>query len=315
MPTTNTVTSNYTGKVAQGYLTKAFKAGDTLAQKLVTVHTGLKEKGINLRRIDVDNIIKDSTCEFDPSGDVNLDFRTLTGKKLEVNLELCWDDFEGSWEAEDMGDSAHDNKSAAYQAELLKTIAAYIAEANDRIMWQGLAQNGEYKGYLKAIGENPALPANQRIAGVAITKDNVATELAKVTDNIPEAVYDLDTDLVLAVSSGIARKYMQALSGFGANGQGGAGYMNMGYVGKKPLDFQGVQMFKVGGMPTDTMLAYKVSNLHFGTGTLADWTRVKTLDMRDTTGDDTIRLIMKMYAGVDYGYISEITGYNLPPAI
>jgi hypothetical protein len=313
MPTTNSVTSNYVGKVAQGYLTRAFKSGDTLGQNLVDVKTGLKSEGLAMRRIDVDNLIQDSSCAFDPTGDVTLDFRKLTPKKLEVNLELCWEDFEGAWEAEDMGDSADDNVSAAYQRELLRTIAAYIAEANDKLMWQGTAISAEYQGFLDLISNaSPALPAAQNITGQPITAANVAGELGSVVDAIPDAVYNLDSDLVLVCSTDITRKYMRALAGFGGSGEGGAGYQNMGFVGRKPLDFEGIPMFAVGGLPAGTMLAYKVSNLAFGTGVLNDWTRVRTLDMRDTTGDETLRVIMKFYAGVQFGFIDEIVLYTQP---
>lgn len=311
MPTTNNVTSNYVGKVAQGYLTRAFKAGDTLGQNLVTVNTGLKEAGITMRRIDVDNLIQDSTCAFDPTGDVTLDFRKLTGKKLEVNLELCWSDFEGAWEAEEMGDSANDNVVAAYQRELLRTIAAFIAEANDKLMWQGTAIATEYEGFQALIAAG-GLPGAQDITGTPITAANVATEIGKVADAIPDAVYNLDSDLVISAAPDITRKYMRALAGFGASGQGGAGYQNMGFVGRKPLDFEGIPLFSVGGLPAGEMYAYKVSNLHFGTGLLPDWTRVRALDMRNVTGDETLRLIMKMYAGVQYGFIDEIVSYTQP---
>lgn len=313
MPTTNNVDTDYVGKVAQGYLTRAFKSGDTLGQNLVNPFFGLKEKGITMRRLDVDNLIQDSTCVFTPSGDITLDFKKLIGKKLEVNLEYCFDEFEGAWEAEDMGDSANDNVSEAYRRELLTVIAAFVGEANDKNIWQGLAANsGEMEGFLQRLADDPDLPAGQNITGITITKDNVAEEIGKVVDAIPDAVYNLDSDLVIAASSDITRKYMRALAGFGANGTGGAGYQNMGFVGRKPLDFEGIPMFQVGGLPLGTMVAYKISNFGFGTGVLADWTRVRTIDMRNVNGDDTLRLIMKMYAGTQVAYANEAVGYNLP---
>jgi hypothetical protein len=314
MSTTNNVTTNYVGKVAQGYLTRALKSGDTLDQNLVAVKTGLKEKGITMRRIDASSLLQDATCAFTPSGQLDLDFRVLTGKKLEVNLEPCWDDFEGAWEAEDMGESAHDNVSAPYREAILKFIAGKIGEANDSLIWTGEDTTNEYEGFLQKLAGDSDLPANQNITGTTITASNVAAEIGKVVDAIPDAVFNLDSDLVIVCSSDIGRKYMRALAGFGSSGEGGAGYMNMGFVGRKPLDFEGIPMFIVGGLPTGTMLAYKVENLAFGTGALADWTRVKVLDMRDVTGDDTMRIIMKMYAGVQYGFVDEIVAYNLPAA-
>jgi hypothetical protein len=314
MPTTNNVSSNYIGEVAQEYFTKSLKAGDTLDQNLVRVITGLKADGVTMRRLDASNLIKDDTCTFDPSGQVDLDYKVLTAKKLEVNLSICWKDLEGAWEAQQMGDSADDNIAEAYRRELLTIIAGKIAEANDKIMWQGIAQSAEYQGFLNLLANDTDMPAGQKITGTTITAANVAAELGKVVDAIPDAVYNLDSDLVIVAANGIGRKYMRALAGFGASGLGGAGYADMGFVGRKPLDFEGIPMYLVGGLPADTMLAYKVENFAFGTGVLADWTNIRVLDMRGTTGDDTLRLIMKFYAGVQVAYTEEAVAYNLPAA-
>jgi hypothetical protein len=315
MATANNIVTSYTGKEAEGYLTRALKAGDTLGQNLVTVRTGIKEKGVPLRRLDVDDLIQDSTCDFDPQSEVSLDERRLLVKKLQVNLQLCKEDFEGSWEAEDMGDSAFTSMPAPYLRELLIYIAGKIAEANDRLMWQGTATAKSYLGFLQKMAADTAIPAGQKITGSAITAATVATELGKVVDAIPDAVFNLDSDLVIVASSDIGRKYMRALAGFGASGLGGSGYQSMGFVGRKPLDFEGIPMFLVGGLPTSTMLAYKIENLYFGTGVLNNWTEIKVLDMSDILGDQNFRIIMRFYAGVEYGFSEEIVTYNLPEII
>lgn len=310
MPTTQNVTTDYVGTVAQGYITRAVKSGDTLGQGLVNVKTGLKEAGMTIRRLDVSNLIKDSTCTFDDSGQIDLDFRKLTGKKLEVNVQICLDELEGAWEAEDMGDSANDNVPQPYINELLTLMASKIGEANDSNIWNGDGANaGEMDGFFKIADDSGLVPAPQNITGVPITAANVATEIGKVADAIPDAVFNLDSDLVIVCSSDVARKYMRALAGFGASGQGGAGYKDMGFVGRKPLDFEGIPMYVVGGLPAGTMAAYKIENMVFGTGVLKDWTNVRVIDMR-IVGDDTFRFIAKMYAGCQIGFPDEIVLYR-----
>lgn len=312
MATTNTLTTSYTGKKAEGYITRALKAGDTLGQGVVTLREGLKENGVPLRRLDATGLIKNSTCEFTPAGAVSLDERRLTVKKLQVNLELCKEDFEGAWEAEEMGDSAHTNAPAEYVKVLLEYVAGKVAEENDRLMWQGLDAADEYEGFLYKLANDGDLPAGQNITGAAITAANVAAEIGKLVDAIPDQIFNLDSDLVIVASSDITRKYMRALAGFGASGQGGAGYQNMGFVGQKPLDFEGIPMFGIGGLPTGTMLAYRVENMVFGTGLVGDWSEVKVLDMAETLGSQTWRTIMRFYGGVQYGFSQEIIAYNLP---
>lgn len=313
MSTTQNIVADYTGKKAQGYMTRSFQSGDTIGQGIIRFEEGLKEKGINLRTINVEDLIKDGTCKFNADGTVDLDFVKLTGKKLQINLEICLDDLEGSWEAEDMGDSANDSLPSPYIQELLTVIAAKVGERIDQLIWQGKDEANEFLGILEQLAADADLPANQNIPLVSggIDATNVAAEIGKVTDAIPDAVYSNEGDLVLAASSSITRRYMRALAGFGANGQGGAGYQAMGFVGTKPLDFEGIPMYKVGGMPKDTMVAYKVENVAFGTGLLSDFTNLRVIDM-NVVGDNTLRVIGKFFAGTKYVYANEIVAYNLP---
>lgn len=311
MATTQNISSNYEGKVAQEYFTKSFQSGDTIANGIITVLDKLKEKGTAMRRLDASDFIKDSTCKFDAQGQVDLDYRKLVPKKLQVNLEICLDELEGAWEAEDMGASANDNVPQPYINALMLVVAAKLGEANDRLIWQGLDQANEYEGILAKLAADPDFPAGQNIAGTAITAANVATELGKVADAIPDEVYSNDGDLVIAAASNITRAYMRALAGFGASGQGGAGYQAMGFVGKKPLDFEGIPMFKIGGLPKGCMVAYKVENVAFGTGLIADWTDLRVIDMR-IIGDDTFRIKGKFLGGTQYAFSEEMVAYALP---
>lgn len=311
MATINNVSTNYVGKIAQGYLTAAMKSGDTIAQNLVRFESGLKEKGITMRRLSAEDLIKGSTCNFTPDGTLDLDYRQLIPKKLQVQLEFCKEDFEGAWEAEDMGDSAHDNLSQPYINALVDYVLAKVAEGIDKMIWQGEGDANSFKGILPMLANDTDLPGAQKIAGTSITAQNVATELGKVVDAIPDQVLDYDSDLVIVTSSNVARKYIRALAGFGADGQGGSGYQAMGYVGRKPLDFDGIPIFVVGGMPSESMAAYRVENIAFGTGTLNDYTSLKILDLSETTGDDIVRINMKFIGGIQYGFADEVVVYGV----
>lgn len=305
------VVTNYVGKKAQGYFLKSFKTGDTLGNNVITIKSGLKEKGITMRTLDANGFIKSATCKFESAGDIDLGFRKLNGKKLQINLEVCYDQLEGAWEAEDMGDSANDNVPKEYIKELLKLIAAKTGEKVDKLIWTGQDVDDEFIGILTHLAGDEAFPAENQIAGTTITPANVAAEIGKVADAIPDEVYSNDGDLVIVASSDITRAYMRSLAGFGANGQGGSGYQAQGFVGKKPLDFEGIPLIKVGGLPKGTMVAYKIENVAFGTGLIADWTNMRVIDMK-IIGDDLARIIGKFYGGTQYAYSSEIIVYNLP---
>jgi hypothetical protein len=312
MPTTNTVTANYTGKIDPQYITKALLASDTLNQNLVRVHTGLKVEGINLRRIDTDTLFQDASCEFTPTGEVTLDYRQLTGKKIKVNLSLCMSDFEASWEAEDMGDSAFDNTPDPYLAALLIHIAAKAAEQNEKIIWNGIDAAGQFEGFLTKLSNDGLVPSAQNITAATLSAANIFAEIGKMDAVIPQELNMFDENFFYVVSQAAGKFYMTAQAGFGTGGQGGAGYMNEGFVGRKELNYLGTPMYIARGLTTNQMIAYNRENLHFGTGILADWSDVRTIDMRETTGDDTIRFIMKLYAGVQYGWPEEIVMYGAP---
>lgn len=312
MPTTNNVTSNYVGKLDPGYITRALLASDTLDQNLVKVFSGLKLEGTTMRRLDSDNIFQDDSCAFTPTGTVDLDFRKLIPKKLKVNLEICFTDFEAAWEAEQMGDSAHDNAPQEYIAALMLHVAEKAAEKNEKNIWNGTDTAGSFEGFLTKLSNDGLVPAAQNITGTTLTAANIFEEIGKMDAQIPEEVDEFGPDFFYVISKKAAKLYMTAQAGFGTSGEGGAGYMNQGFVGKKELNYLGTPMYVARGLEANQMIAYERDNLAFGTGIISDWSEVKTIDMRDVTGDDTLRVIMKIFAGVQYGWPEEIVMYGAP---
>ena len=137
------------------------------------------------------------------------------------------------------------------------------------------------------------------------------TELGKVVDAIPAALYGKE-DLYIYVSQHIARSYVRALGGFGANGLGGNGVNNAGttWYNGGDLAFDGVKLFVASGLPTNDMIAAQKSNLFFGTSLLADWQEVKLLDMADLDGSKNVRVIMRMAAGCQIGIGADVVYYT-----
>jgi len=123
------------------------------------------------------------------------------------------------------------------------------------------------------------------VTGTTVTAANVITEMGKVVDAIPTAVYGKE-DLYIYVSSNVARAYVRALGGFGASGLGANGVNNEGttWFNGGDLAFDGVKVFVCSGMSDNTMVAAQKSNLFFGTGLLADHNEVKLIDMADLDG-------------------------------
>ena len=149
------------------------------------------------------------------------------------------------------------------------------------------------------------------VTGTSVTAANVIDELGKVVDAIPAALYGKE-DLYIYVSQHIARAYVRALGGFGANGLGANGVNNAGttWFNGGDLAFDGVKLFVCSGMSDNTMIAAQKSNLYFGTGLLSDHNEVKLIDMADLDGSQNVRVVMRFTSGVQFGIGADIVLYS-----
>jgi hypothetical protein len=149
------------------------------------------------------------------------------------------------------------------------------------------------------------------VTATTVTAANVITELGKVMDAIPAALYGKE-DLTIYVPQNVAKAYVRALGGFGTSGLGANGVDNKGtmWYGQGDLFFDGVRVAMVNGLPSNKMVAAQSSNLYFGTGLLNERNEVRVLDMADLDGSDNIRVILRFFAGVQYGIGSDVVLYS-----
>jgi hypothetical protein len=156
-----------------------------------------------------------------------------------------------------------------------------------------------------------SLPSGQEVAGTTVTAANVITELGKIVDACPAALYGKE-DLTLYVSSNIYRAYVRALGGFAASGVGANGYDNKGTNQQLgDVYFDGVRVFMANGLANNTALLAQKSNLYFATGLLNDMNEVKVLDMGDLDGSQNVRVIMRFTADAKYGFASDVVTYGI----
>lgn len=308
MATTTSVTTTYAGEFAGKYVSAALLSADTIEGGGVTIKPNVKFKEV-LKTINLDAITKDATCDFSDTSTLTLAESVLEVKQLQVNLELCKSDFEDDWMAIEMGYSAFDSLPASFADYLIGYVASKVAAKNEENIWQGSsATTGEFDGFTTLAAANADVID---VVGTTITAANVITELGKVVDAIPAALYGKE-DLYIYVSQHIARSYVRALGGFGANGLGANGVNNAGttWYNGGDLAFDGVKLFVASGLPTNDMIAAQKSNLFFGTSLLADWQEVKLLDMADLDGSKNVRVIMRMAAGCQIGIGADVVYYT-----
>jgi hypothetical protein len=276
--TTDIVNSSYSGESAGKYISAALLSGNTIANGGLTIRPNVKFKEV-VKRLELDGITKNGSCDFNDTSTLTLTERILEPKELQVNLELCKQDFRSDWEAISMGYSAFDNLPSSFQDYLISYVAAKVAQKNEQNLWAGVDGEGSFDGFSTLLAADTDLPAAQAITGTTVTAANVVDELGAVVDAIPSALYGRD-DLFIYVSQNIFRAYKRALGGFQANGQGAAGVGSQGNNQDiNILYFDGVKIFMANGLAANTAIATTKDNLQFGTGLLSDHQEVKVLDM------------------------------------
>ena len=312
MATTTSITSTYAGESAGQYISAALLSGSTIENGGITVKPNVKFKEV-IKKVSTNDIVKDASCDFDATSTITLTERVLQPEFQQVNLQLCKKDFISDWEAIQMGYSAHHDLPPSFSDFLISHVAAKVAQRTENSIWSGdTSTNGQFDGFSTTLALDADLPAAQEVASTTVTASNVITELGKIVDAIPSALYGAE-DLNVYVSQNIARAYVRALGGFGSSGLGAAGTNAMGtqWWNNGSLTFDGVKIFVANGLGDNTAIAAEKSNLFFGTGLLADHNEVKVLDMSDLDGSDNVRVVMRFTAGVQYGIVEDIVTYGI----
>jgi hypothetical protein len=311
MATTTSITTTYAGEFAGKYIAAALLSCPTLEKGGITIMPNVKYKQV-IKKVATDGIVKNATCDFDPTSTVTLTERILQPEYFQVNLQLCKTDFRSDWDAIQMGYSAFDVLPKSFADFLIAHAAEKVAQQMELTIWDGNnASAGEFSGIMRQLDVDASLPAGQKIAGTSVTASNVVAELGSIIDALPAALYGKE-DLTLYVSSNIYRAYVRALGGFAASGVGANGFENRGtnqVLGD--LYFDGVRVFLAPGLASNTALLAQTSNLYFATGLMNDQNEVRVLDMADVDGSQNVRVVMRFSADAKYGFASDVVTYGI----
>jgi hypothetical protein len=304
------VTTTYAGEFAGKYIAAALLSARTLDNQYITIMPNVKFKSV-IQKIQVDSIVNDASCDFTTSGTVALSERILEPKELQVNLELCKQEFVDSWEALQLGYSAFDEIPKDFNDFLISYVGGKVAQATEESIWRGTAAtNGQFGGIYNALSSSVVAggtnaPVTASISG-SITSANVLSALDSLVSAIPNTVYGKE-DVMIYVPTNVVKAYQQALAG---GAQGANGFQNQMNVGEKPLNFNGIEMAYCPGLASSAMVAAQKSNLYFGTGLLSDHNEVRVLDMAQLDGSLNYRIIMRYTAGTQYGIGTDIAIYK-----
>lgn len=309
MATTTNITTTYAGESAGKYISAALLSGSTLDNGLITIKPNIKFKEV-IKKVSTDGLVKDASCDFDPTSTLTLTERILQPEYQSVNLQLCKKDFQSDWDAISMGYSAFDSLPTSFADFLIGHVSAKVAQKTEQSIWNGTAaNNGEFGGFKSLLlADADVVDVG---AGAAVTAANVVDKMGLVIDALASSIYTSE-DLFIYVSQNVARSYVRALGGFAANGLGAAGTDNKGtqWYNGGGLSYDGVKVVVANGLADNTMVAAEKSNLFFGCGLLNDQNEVKVIDMADIDGSQNVRVVMRFSAGIQYGIGSDIVLYS-----
>ena len=309
MATTTTITTNYVGDFASKYISAALLSADTLSKNLIEVLPNVNFK-TTLQTVNLDDIVKDATCDFTPTSTLTLTDRVLEVEPFQVNMQLCKKDFYATWIGGQMGSSAYDGLPASFADYLIAYAAGKTAQRIEQNIWNGnAATSGQFAGLVSLLTADATVNDVAAVAG-GVDSANVIAEMGKVVDATPAALYGKE-DLILYVSQNVAKAYVRALGGYAATGSNG--YLAQGtmWAGREQtLSFDGIRVEMVNGLPANHMVMAEKSNLFFGTSLESDSQEVRVLDMADLDGSDNIRVIMRFFGGVNFGIGADTVLYS-----
>lgn len=297
MATTINVTSSYSGALAGDIFVQAFKAADTLNKGAITVMPNVVGSGF-LPKLTYSDSLSIASCGWEPTGTIGLDEKEIAVKKYSFQGEICKTDFESTYTAQASGIvRSRGELPATLQEAILKGLIDNMGALIDAQIWQGNNSTNQFNGLL------PQMVADADVidvTGAVITKANVEAELEKVYTAIPDILDTEDEDLIIVVANNVAKAYKQAQAAMGMNTT----------VGNKELDYLGVRMESLRGLPSNSILAYRVKNLGFLTALESELNEVRLAD-DETRLDNIVRYRMDFTAGVGYSFGGEIV-YSRP---
>jgi hypothetical protein len=291
-------TTSYAGAASAEYIRQTFFEAASLQEGIFTVKERVSRPW-KIRRLASSGLIQDKSCDFNNTGDVDVDERVLTPADLQVNLEICKDDFKGDWDEAMMGAGAM-NKSLpkpftdALRAEINETVGESVEFQN----WQGsVAGTDQYDGIETLATADSNVPKPSLTSGGAAV-GTILADFATMKAAAVAAKIASKEDFVFIVSPTVADIYGEALL------SAGSGQEN--YSKETPLMYRGVQIFVSYGKSDSNIIAARKSNLFFGTDLLSDMNAIVIKDMSDTDLSDNVRFKQVMTGGVNYGWSGEL---------
>jgi hypothetical protein len=271
----------------------------------------LKEK-TKIGSLSFGEFLFEAGCDYQGS-DSTLDAKEMDVCKLQLGTDLCVYDLETSFVADWMkaGSNNADFLPGAFSTHFYGELQRELSQKLEYLTWQG-DTSGATSTYLDLCDglliklRSGSIPTDQYIAGTTITSTNVIAELKKVYDEIPVALRTKKADILWFVAPNVADAYRLAVATQSAE---------MYTTKEAPLTYLGYTLTVGEGMPESAMTLSLKSNYVFLADLVSDPSNINVIDMRNTTGDFTIRVRSDFKVGFDYLNDNEWVVYKIGSVI
>lgn len=293
------VTSTYAGDALRQYILAAIVGGETLSTPGISVLTNVKYKR-TIKKIASSGVVQAGSCDFNPTSGVTITEAVVEPCEYKVNETICFQDIYNTWDSADMqaGINAEQMPQALVDA-LTTEYTNQFAKEVEEMIWQNAKSGGDcFDGFEKILAGGGVTGGT----GATLTVANIVTELNKAYALVPAAVLKkAKSELVIFMSHKALSLYEMNLATQGINTSIQAGVPTL----------YGIEIKAVGGLSSDDIIVIgEKANFYVATDLQSDFNEIKLIDMRQTTGDDQVRFVLKAKLDVTIAYPNEVVFYN-----
>lgn len=300
MATTVNITSTFPGDIEKKYILKSLVGGETLSISGIKMKENVKYKW-KPRTLSSGNLVQSGTTSFSATGTLTIAEVELEPKKFKINTEIDFNDIYELIDSQDMGAGANAEQMPDNLNEGLSEVyTSKMAQEIEGAIWTGKTSIG-------IAGLNSQLGSAIRWTGATSAETVTVATVVSIMNNMlrlqPAGVKKKGKQAqVFIVDYATAEAYDQALQAQGINTS----------QESQKLTKSSIEVIPVGGLPANSLRLLSRDNIAFATDLTSDYNEVKLIDMRDTTGDDKVRYILKGKLDVAFIAPNEVVYFSRP---
>ncbi len=298
------ITSTYCGDALKKYILACILGGETLSTAGISVLTNVKYKR-KIKKLAVGNIVQCGSCDFSATSGVTITEASVEPCEMKINEEICFEDLYQLWDSADMAAGMHnENLPQALVDGLTEGYVKEVAQEIEKAIWQNdsTATGTTYCACFDGYEDTLAAYGITGGTGATVTVANVVNLLNAAYALVPACVLAKPkNELVIFVSHRTLAMYEMNLATQGVRTSIEAGVPTL----------YGIELKAISGLSDDDIIVIgERKNFYVATDLESDFNEIKTIDMRQTTGDESVRFIMKWKLDVAIAYPEEVVYYN-----